>query len=108
MARPGQALPRGLPFDTRTLPPSEYRDHSVQQRLVRVRRSDIDHRAIFRAIANTEMGINPSLGEVVHLYGRSSGLCFYMYDDRGCILAGAPEKHEEWQEPFGDWIIQQR
>ena len=98
-------FPEGTVFDKRILGPSDYRSIEVEQRLTRLTRESIEHRSIFRAIANREMGFKPSMTEVPHFYGRASGQCFYMYDDRGCVIAGAPTTQDALAARFGDWVM---
>ena len=98
------ALPPGLRFHERILGPSDNRSGELPQRLARLARGSIDHRTIFRAIANTEMGFQPRLAQALSFHGRSTGQCFYMYDDRGCVVAGAPQ--DALVARFGDWVIQ--
>ena len=79
---------------------------AVQQRLTRLPRGSIEHRTLFRTIANSDMGFEPHLAKSLNFYGRSTAQCFYMYDDRGCVVAGAPFHQEALVERFGDWVIQ--
>ncbi len=99
-------LPKGLHFEERTLEPSPTRRDAVQQRLTRLPRGSIEHRTLFRTIANSDMGFEPHLAKSLNFYGRSTAQCFYMYDDRGCVVAGAPFHQEALVERFGDWVIQ--
>ena len=101
-------LPTDGPVLVRTLGPSAYRTGSVQQRLLRVERASVDHAAIFRAIAGCELGVGLRLAETVHFYSRAQGLCFYMYDDRGCVVVGAGVAQQALAARFSAWVIAHR
>ena len=66
--------------------------------------ADLDYKSVLKGIANTEMGFDPCVHQIVFFFGQTSGKVYWMYDDRGClIMAKEPkqlmfdfEKHKEW------------
>ncbi len=66
----------------------------------------IDYRSLFRLIANTDMGLEPSVGSMVYLVDKTSPLVLSMYDDRGAwLVAAEPDRLWNLYERHGDWLV---
>jgi hypothetical protein len=48
--------------------------------------NEIRFRDIFNGIANTEMGFTPTIHQLVYFFEPESKKCFWMYNDRGCLM----------------------
>jgi len=69
-------------------------------------RNNLKYKEIFKAIANTEMGFEPTIHQILYFLQPSEKKCFYMYDDRGCIIFSQKKSDlNEIIEKFEDWII---
>ena len=49
---------------------------------------DISWKNVLRAIANTEMGLEPAIDQKMYLFDLENNVGFHMYDDRGCLSNG--------------------
>jgi len=52
----------------------------------------LKYKEIFNAIANTEMGFEPTIHQIVYFFQPSKKKYFYMYDDRGCLISSQKNK----------------
>jgi len=52
----------------------------------KVKKESISWEELIEGIANMDMGFNPSIHQIVYLFGKSSNKMFWMYDDRGCLI----------------------
>lgn len=65
----------------------------------------IKFKKLFKAIANTDMGFNPTIHQVTFFFGAKSGKLFWMYDDRGClVMAQETKKLKEEFNTYKDWL----
>lgn len=80
--------------------------YNGQLSIALIRKNDLRYKEIFNAIANTEMGFEPTIHQIVYFFQPSEKKWFYMYDDRGCILFSHKKSDfNEIIEKFADWII---
>lgn len=61
----------------------------------------VDHRTLFRYVANTEQGRTPRINQRIYFFDVLRGIGFFMYDDRGCLIFFADRKsyreHRHWR-----------
>ncbi|WP_196889438.1 DUF3885 domain-containing protein [Aureivirga sp. CE67] len=50
------------------------------------KKASINLEKLFEGIANTDMGFNPTIHQIVYFFGETSKKMFWMYDDRGCLI----------------------
>jgi hypothetical protein len=67
---------------------------------------DLDYETLFRLVARSEMGLEPSLGSYVYIVDETDPLIFLMYDDRGAIVhAPTADRLRPLYERFGDLLV---
>jgi hypothetical protein len=67
---------------------------------------DINIKDILTAIANTEMGFEPSIDQRVYFFNTLTNRAFHMYDDRGCyIWSNAAQNIKDIYVKRNDWIV---
>ena len=68
--------------------------------------STINAAALFRGIANREMGFEPTLDIAVYFLSPAADLAFFMYDDRGCVIyADHMSALAPLQTKYSQWIL---
>lgn len=53
--------------------------------IYKLSKDKINWKDLIEGIANMDMGFNPSIHQIVFVFGLSTGKLFWMYDDRGCL-----------------------
>jgi hypothetical protein len=67
---------------------------------------DINIRNILNAIANTEMGFEPTIAQSIYFFDTSTDKAFHMYDDRGCFVwSNNADKIRDIYTKRNDWIV---
>lgn len=67
---------------------------------------DIAYIPLLKAICNQDMGIKPKIYHRVYFVNMSKDTIFYVYDDRGCDIAGStPGDVRNLYETYNDWIL---
>ena len=71
------------------------------------KRKDIKYESIFNGIANTEMGFTPTIHQLVYFFQPETKKCFWMYDDRGCLMFSyiASDLIKNYSK-FNKWIVE--
>ena len=70
-------------------------------------KNDIPYSEIFNGIANTEMGFEPKIHQLVYFFQPSSKKWFWMYDDRGCLMFSDDVSDlKENLNKFDGWIVE--
>lgn len=54
--------------------------------IYKIKRKSIQWEELIEGIANMDMGFNPSIHQIVFIFGETSKKMFWMYDDRGCLI----------------------
>ena len=70
-------------------------------------KSEVNWGKIFKAIANSEMGFDPTCHQILFLFGKKSNNLFWMYDDRGCLIM--THKKADLNNPykkFNSWLVE--
>ena len=49
-------------------------------------KKNIKIKKLFKGIANTDMGFQPCIHQIVYCFGKTTKKVFWMYDDRGCLI----------------------
>lgn len=80
-------------------------DDRFTRLVARVSPMEVDHRAIFRLIANRELGVQPSIGAKIFVVGETLPAIFEMYDDRGAIVHSAAPEHLSRLEDLRAWEV---
>jgi hypothetical protein len=70
-------------------------------------RSSFNYNSIFKGIANTEMGFEPTIHQLVYFFQPSTQRWFRMYDDRGCLMFSnkASDLLANYKK-FDNWIVE--
>ncbi|WKK86532.2 DUF3885 domain-containing protein [Marivirga arenosa] len=70
-------------------------------------RSSFDYKSIFKGIANTEMGFDPTIHQLVYFFQPNTKRWFWMYDDRGCLMFSneATDLIDNYRK-FDSWIVE--
>jgi hypothetical protein len=70
-------------------------------------KNDIPYSKIFNGIANTEIGFEPTVHQLVYFFQPSSKKWFWMYDDRGCLMfSDEVSDLKENLNKFDSWIVE--
>lgn len=70
-------------------------------------RSSFDYKSIFNGIANTEMGFDPTIHQLVYFFQPNTQRWFWMYDDRGCLIfSNEPTDLLYNYRKFESWIVE--
>lgn len=66
----------------------------------------VNAEAIFRGKANLEMGRDPAICHSLYFIGVKTGLVFYMYDDRGCLIYARTKRElAALRRQYGAWLV---
>ena len=70
-------------------------------------RSSFDYKSIFNGLANTEMGFDPTIHQLVYFFQPKTQRWFWMYDDRGCLMFSndATDLLDNYRK-FDSWIVE--
>jgi hypothetical protein len=70
-------------------------------------RSSFDYKSIFNGIANTEMGFDPTIHQLVYFFQPNTQRWFWMYDDRGCLMFSNEPTYLLYNyRKFDSWIVE--
>ena len=70
-------------------------------------RSSFDYKSIFNGLANTEMGFDPTIHQLVYFFQPKTQRWFWMYDDRGCLIfSNYPTDLLDNYRKFDSWIVE--
>tara|TARA_Y100001972_G_scaffold129187_1_gene195036 strand:+ start:8171 stop:8803 length:633 start_codon:yes stop_codon:yes gene_type:complete len=70
-------------------------------------RKSFDFKSIFNGIANTEMGFDPTIHQMVYFFQPNTKRWFWMYDDRGCLMfSNEPTDLLNNYRKFDSWIVE--
>lgn len=69
------------------------------------KRQDLNITKIFGGIANTEMGFEPCIHQIVFFIGLETKKLFWMYDDRGCLVMSNSKNLDNILE-FKNWLCE--
>lgn len=68
--------------------------------------SDFNYIPMLKAICNQDMGIRPSIFNMVYFININRKTIFHVYDDRGCdLVATSPETIRDVYDNYNDWIL---
>lgn len=68
--------------------------------------SDFKYISMLKAICNQDMGIRPSIFNMVYFININRKTIFHVYDDRGCdLLATSRETIRDVYDKYNDWIL---
>lgn len=74
--------------------------------IMQLAKSRLNVEGILRGKANLEMGRSPSINQSVCFVGIKSGLVFYMYDDRGCLIYAQTKRElAALRRQYGAWLV---
>ena len=69
--------------------------------------SQIDYKKILEGIANLEQGREPGVSQAIFFINFHDDIIFYMYDDRGCLIASkTADKIRKIYQKKNDWIVE--
>ena len=75
--------------------------------ICKVEKNGINYQEIFNGIANTEMGFSPTIHQLVYFFQPKTKKCFWMYDDRGCLMFSNETKDLKLNIlKFDKWIVE--
>lgn len=85
---------------------SDDEEYTIHRFFLPCKVRDIAYIPLLQAICNQDMGIKPKIRDSVYFMNTSKDTIFYVYDDRGCDVAGSTlDAVRGVYETYNDWIL---